>query len=119
MTRPLEVRLAAAIVGGAAVVFLALGFVRFAADPGVLRFPIGVVLVELAVVAALVVRLPFARGGAITVAVVATLVHTLIALGELPWWARTASGLLAAAHAYVVVLLMTRPAREYLGGVHR
>lgn len=111
---PLEIRVVVAILAGCALAFLLLGVVRQAADPGSLRFPIALLVVAFAAVGGLVARLRFARGAALVAAVLLALAHLLIALGDLPWWVRVASGLIAAAHVYAFVLLMTQPARKHL-----
>lgn len=113
--RPLEVRLAAGIIAGAAAVFLGLAWL--AEDIGTLRFPVGSAMVAVIVVGLLFTSSRTARVAAIGAVTLLALAHTLIALGGLPWWARTISGVLAAAHVYVVILLLTRPARVYFGGV--
>lgn len=113
--RPLEVRLSAAIVGAAAAVFLGLAFLR--EDPGVLRFPIVLAVVAALAVAAMWTRSRFTRPVAVVAVAVLALAHTLVALGALPWWVRAASGLLATAHVYVVILLLTGPARAHFSGV--
>ncbi len=117
MSRPLEVRVAAALLAGAAVLFAGLGALRLSADPGALKFPVGVGAVGLLAALSVYFGPSVARVVAITFAVLAALAHLLIVFGELPAWVRVASGLLAAVHGYVVVLLLTRPAREYFGGV--
>lgn len=110
--RPLEVRLSAAVVGAAAAVFLGLAFLR--EDPGVLRFPIVLAVIAALAVAAMWIR--FRLVALVAVGLLA-LAHTLVALGALPWWVRATSGLLAAAHVYVVILLLTGPARAHFSGV--
>ncbi|SDC28432.1 hypothetical protein [Actinokineospora iranica] len=112
--RPLEVRVAAVLLAGAAVAFAGLGVARSFSDSGALRFPLG--LGVLGLLAAVVVVLGRASAAALVFAAVAAVAHVLIALGGLSAWLRAASGVLAAVHGYVVVLLLTRPAREYFGG---
>jgi hypothetical protein len=110
--RPLEVRLSAVIVGAAAAMFLGLAFLR--EDPGVLRFPVVLVVIAALAIAAMWTRL---RPVALVAAGLLALAHTVIALGALPWWVRVSSGVLAAAHVYVVILLLTGPARAHFSGV--
>ncbi|MCG8914673.1 hypothetical protein L6E12_02535 [Actinokineospora sp. PR83] len=111
--RPLEVRLAVGILAGAAALFVAVALVRTGEDPVAVRFPIILGVLGALVVATLWLRWRAARAVALGYATVAVLVHVLIALGDLPGWVRAASGALAAAHAYAVVLLLTRPSTEH------
>ncbi|MBC6447775.1 hypothetical protein [Actinokineospora xionganensis] len=113
--RPLEVRLSAAIVLAAAVVFLGHALLR--EDPGVLRFPLVLAVIAAVALAAMWTRLRAARLIAVVAVGLLALAHTVIALGALPWWVRVSSGLLAAAHVYVVILLLTGPARAHFTGV--
>ncbi|MGH3860223.1 hypothetical protein [Actinokineospora sp.] len=110
--RPLEIRLSAAIVVAAAVVFLGLAPLRD--DPGVVRFPVVLAVIAAIAVAAMWTRV---RVAALVAVGLLALVHTVITLGALPWWVRVASGVLAAAHMYVVILLLTGPARAHFTGV--
>ncbi len=114
MTPPLEIRVTAGILGIGAVLFVALALAR--AD-GALQFPVIVAALALLVVPLLLKRIRFARPVGLTVIILIALAHILIALGPLPWWARTASGVLAAAHVYAAILLLTAPARRYFDGV--
>lgn len=110
--RPLEVRLSAAIVGAAAVVFLGLALLR--ENSGVLRFPVVLAVIAATAIAAMWTRI---RLAALVAVGLLALAHTLIVLGALPWWVRVSSGVLAAAHVYVVILLLTGPARAHFSGV--
>ncbi|GLZ39424.1 hypothetical protein [Actinokineospora sp. NBRC 105648] len=112
--RPLEIRVAATILAAAAVAFVALGLVGLAAGTGSLRFPILLAVIGLLAAASILFGLPRAGGLVIGFASLAAIAQVLIALGDLPAWVRVGTGVLAAAHAYVVVLLLTRPAREFL-----
>jgi hypothetical protein len=73
-----------------------------------------IALIALTVCVGLLLRAPFVRVVAIVVAVVVAALYLLVALGDGPWWACLVSGLLAAGHVYVMVLVNTQPARQYL-----
>jgi hypothetical protein len=116
--RPLEVRLAMVVCGGAALVFLALAIIRQVTEGGAGLFLVPIYMVILAVVGIFMlfwrprhVRLLF--GIAVLLPV---LLHLLVAMGNQVWWLRTISGVLAAAYLYSLVLVNTKPARLHLDG---
>lgn len=119
-TRPksAEVLVSSACAFGGALVFFVVGLVlwRTSGDADVLKLPSFVALVELPIAACLLLGLRFAHYPAMAVFVLVALLHLVITLADGPVWARVASGVLAAAHIYGVVLLNTGPAREHLGG---
>ncbi|GAA3062904.1 hypothetical protein [Actinokineospora globicatena] len=113
MTRPLEIRLASLLLVGSAVAFVVFGLVR--QDWANLRFPaILGVLGLLAGVSAFVGKY---AGAVLAVVVLAAVAHTAIALSLDLVWVRVGSGVLAAAHVYAGVLVLTRPARVFMGKV--
>jgi hypothetical protein len=115
---PLEVRVAALLIGAASLLFLLAGAVRWVREGGVdiLAAPVVLVALELPVAAGLLVGVRASRVAGMVVVALAALLDLLIALGGGLWWTRVVSGALAAAHGYVFVLLNTAPARRYLGG---
>ncbi|MEU5692597.1 hypothetical protein [Actinosynnema sp. NPDC020468] len=115
---PVEV-FAAIVVGAAsALAFVLEGLVRWQADgdPGWIRFPVIVAVLELLAVAALLTRARAARLGATVVFVLVGLIHLLATLNDGPVWVRVLSGVLSAAHVFGLVLLNTRPSLEHFGG---
>ncbi|OLR94245.1 hypothetical protein [Actinokineospora bangkokensis] len=117
MTRPLEVRLALALLSGAALVFLLEGLVlQLTSDPGFLRLPLVATLLAALVVGTLWARWRLARLAGGVFGVLVAVLHVMIALSDQVWWLRVVSGLLAAANVYAVVLLLTRPADLHFGG---
>ncbi|SEQ50786.1 hypothetical protein SAMN05216188_103268 [Lentzea xinjiangensis] len=116
--KPVEVRVASAVAFGGALVFLVVGLVlwRSTGDADVLKLPSFTAAVELAVAAALLLRMRVMHYPAMIVFILVALLHLVITLADGPAWTRAASGVLAAVHLYGVVLLNTGPAREHLGG---
>jgi hypothetical protein len=115
--RPREVWLSTAALGGGAIVFLGVALLRMVAEGGgsdLWRLPVGLAVVALAGCGGLVFRLRFARVAAFVVLLVVAALYLLIALGDGSWWVRLASGVLAAANVYAMVLVNTQPARQYL-----
>ncbi|MGX7829376.1 hypothetical protein ACTG9Q_30240 [Actinokineospora sp. 24-640] len=112
MTRPIEVRAVILIFAVGAVAFVGAGILRDA-----VAFPLLAAIVSGLTAAGLVTRWHPARGVAFVVAALLAVAHTLVVLGPVHWGFRVLSGVLAAGYVYVVVLLLTKPAREYFGGV--
>jgi hypothetical protein len=110
--RPLEIRVALGIYLIGAAVFIAVGAAR---GDGALAFPIIAGVFGVLAAAGLWLRWRWAGQAAFLVSAVVALGHLLIVLDPAPWGLRVLSGVLAAAHLYAGVLVMTKPAREYLG----
>ncbi|PPK67618.1 hypothetical protein CLV40_107284 [Actinokineospora auranticolor] len=109
--------MAAALLAATALAFVALGLARLSdSDAGVLGFPVGMGVIGLLGAVSVFVGLTRARIPVIVFTVLAAVAHTTFAFGGLPVWYRVASGILAAAHVYAAVLLLTKPAAEYLKG---
>jgi hypothetical protein len=118
MRAPLEVRLAAALLVGSAAVFLLAGLLRLVTEGGggLLTAPLLQLALSVGVAGGLLNGIRLARWFGMALALLGALVHMLLALQPLPWWARVVSGLLAAAQVYAAVLLNTKPAVEATGG---
>ena len=114
MKRPLEIRVALLVFAVGAVVFVTVGALR---DPGSLTLPIILAVLAGLAGAGLWVRWHAAPTAAFVVAGLIALVHMLIALDPEHWAFRVLSGVLAAAHVYAAVLVLTKPAREHIQGV--
>jgi hypothetical protein len=112
VSRPLEIRAAMGVYLVGAALFLGAGALR---DASSLVFPIVVAVLAVLAFAGLLVRWQWAGPAAFIVGMVVALAHMLIVLGSVHWAFRVLSGVLAAAHVYACVLVMTKPAREYLG----
>jgi hypothetical protein len=108
---PLEVKIAAGIVGLGAVLFVVVALAR---GTDTLQLPLGAGILAVAVCVGLVVRLRFVRTVTMVVVSLFAVLHLLIALSDGPWWVRVASGLLAVGYIYGAVLVNTEPARQYL-----
>jgi hypothetical protein len=116
---PVEAFVATLIGAAGALAFVLMGLVQWQVDgdPGWIRFPVIVAVLELLVVGGLVAGLRPARLTAALVFSVVALIHLLAVLNEGPVWVRVLSGVLSAVHVYAVVMLNTRPARlHFLGG---
>ncbi|HVK23021.1 MAG TPA: hypothetical protein VM677_16810 [Actinokineospora sp.] len=111
MTAPIEVRVAGGLIAATSAVFVGLGLAR--AD---LRAPLIFAAVGAAAVGLLFTRLRPARPVAAGLATLLTLGFAVLALGGGPWWVRVVAGVLAAADAYAVILLLTGPSRAHFGG---
>ncbi|WP_018684492.1 hypothetical protein [Actinokineospora enzanensis] len=111
--RPLEIRVTTVILVVAALAFVGLGLTRTPHDLDVLTFPIGLGLVGLLSAVSVHTGLRLVRKVVLAYVIFAALAHALFALGDLPVLYRIASGILAAAHCYAAVLLLTKPAREF------
>jgi hypothetical protein len=120
-TSPLELRLAAGLLTGSALVFVLVALGRMLDEGGGdwLQLPLLQLAVALGVSGGVLTGVRLARFVGIAVALAGALLHMVLALQPAPWWARLLSGLLAMAQIYAAVLLNTRPAVEYtLGGRH-
>ncbi|GDY33671.1 hypothetical protein [Gandjariella thermophila] len=115
---PLEIRVAALLIGAASLLFLLVGAVRWVREGGadILTVPVVAAALQLPVAAGLLIGVRASRIAGMVVVALAALLDLVIALGEGPWWTRVVAGALAATHGYVFVLLNTAPARQYLGG---
>ncbi len=112
MSRPLEIRVALGIYLVGAAVFIAVGVAR---GDGAYAFPIIAGVLACLAAAGLWTRWQWAGQAAFLVSAVVALGHLLIVLDPVHWALRVLSGVLAAGHLYAGVLVMTKPAREYLG----
>jgi hypothetical protein len=118
-TSPLELRLAAGLLTGSALVFVLVALGRMLDEGGGdwLQPPLLQLAVALGVSGGVLTGVRLARFVGIAVALTGALLHMVLALQPAPWWARLLSGLLAMAQIYAAVLLNTRPAVEFtLGG---
>lgn len=116
--RPIEVRLAMLITGGAALVFLVVAIIRQLTEGGAGLLLVPIYLVVLAVIAiGLLIWRPRNVQLVFGIAVLLpVLLHLLVVLGNQVWWLRVLSGVLAAAYVYSLVLVNTKPARMHLAG---
>lgn len=115
---PVEIRISAivfAVAGPLSLVLHAL-LGSLGGQSGPLSLPLLFAGFEVAVAAALLLRVPASGVLAMGIAAAAALVQLVDLLNGGPWWTMIAFGLLAAAHIYVLVLLNTGPARGYRGG---
>lgn len=120
-TAPVELRLAAGLLTGSALVFVlvALGRMLEEGGGGWLELPLLQLAVALGVSGGVLTGIRLARVVGIAVALAGALLYLVLALQPAPWWARLVSGLLAITQIYAAVLLSTRPAVEFtLGGRH-
>jgi hypothetical protein len=117
--RPLEVRVAMIINGGAATVFFAVALIRQLVEGGggLLAVPIYLVILAAGTIVLLVTRPRNTRLLAGITALLPVLLHLLVVLGGQAWWVRVLSGVLAATYVYSVVLINTKPARIHLDGL--
>jgi len=117
-TAPIELRLAAGLLTGSAVVFVLVALGRMLAEGGGgwLEVPLLQLAVALGVSGGVLIGNRLARILGIAVALAGALLHMVLALQPAPWWARLVSGLLAIAQIYAAVLLSTRPAVEFTAG---
>jgi hypothetical protein len=117
-TAPVELRLAAGLLTGSALVFVLVAFGRMLAEGGGgwLELPLLQLAVALGVSGGVLTGFRLARVVGIAVALAGALLHMVLALQPAPWWARLVSGLLAIAQIYAAVLLNTRPAVEFTHG---
>ena len=115
---PIEVRLTASIIGGGAVAFMVEALVRSSTDGGggLLQVPIVFLLIALVSVGLLVMRPRAARVMVAFGALLPALLHMTIAVGNGPWWVRVISAVIGLGNVYAVVLVNTRPSREFLDG---
>jgi hypothetical protein len=112
----LDVRVAAALIGGAGVVWLVESLFRLSGQPAnILYVPIVALVLEGAAAWVVLVGHRVLRPGALVVAVLGALLHMVILLGDGPLWTRIVSGVLAAGQIYALVVLNTKPVREHFG----
>jgi hypothetical protein len=121
MKSPLEVRLAAALLVGSAVVFVLAGLLRMMTEGGggLLSLPLLQLAFALGIAGGLLNGIRAARWAGFALALLGGLVHMIFALQPIPVWARIVSGLLAAAQVYAAVLLNTKPAVDSTGRAGR
>ncbi|CCH34084.1 hypothetical protein ABZ816_09700 [Actinosynnema sp. NPDC047251] len=115
---PIEVRLAVLVGAVGGLLFVVEGLIRWQGDgdPGWIRFPIILLVLELLVAGGLLAGLRLLRPAGAVVYMLVGLIHLLAVLGEGPVWVLVLSGLLSALHIFGAVLLNTRPARLHFGG---
>ena len=118
MRAPMELRLAAALLTGSALLFLLTALVRMLDEGGGgwLQLPLLQLAVAIGVAGGVLSGIRLARIVGIGVALLGGLLHMVLVLEPAPWWARAVSGLLAIVQIYVAVLLNTKPAVEFTGG---
>jgi hypothetical protein len=121
MTAPIELRVAAGLLSGSALVFLLVALGRMLAEGGGgwVQPPLVQLAVALGVSGGVLTGSRLARFAGIAVALAGALLQMVLALQSAPWWARLVSGLLAMAQIYAAVLLNTRPAVEFTAGGRR
>lgn len=121
MRAPLEVRLAAALLTGSALLFLLTALLRMLDEGGSgwLQLPLLQLVVAIGVAGGVLTGFRLARFAGIVVALIGSVLHMVLALQPAPWWARVVSGLVALVLVYVAVLLNTKPALEFTGGGRR
>jgi hypothetical protein len=118
MRSPVELRLAAGLLVGSALLFLlmALGRMLDEGGGGWVQLPLLQLALALGVGGGVLTGIRLARYAGIAVALVGGLVHMVLALQPAPWWARIVFGIVAIAQVYAAVLLNTKPAVEFTGG---
>lgn len=121
MRAPLEVRLAAALLAGSALLFLLTALLRLLDEGGTgwLQLPLLQLAVAIGVAGGVLTGVRLARLAGIVIALLGGLLHMVLALQPAPWWARVVSGLVALVLVYVAVLLNTKSAVEFCGGGRR
>lgn len=120
---PTEIRVAAWLLVGGGLLFQLVGLLRLAIEGGsaesFLLVPTLQLVIALGMAAGLLRGLRSARLLGLLFVLLFALLHMFIVLQPFALWVRIASGILAAAAVYVAVLLNTRPALIYTGGVRR
>jgi hypothetical protein len=114
---PFDVLACALLIGGSGLVFLVVGLVRFLSEGGfgILEVPIIVFVLQLGAAIAMLTGFRLARPVIVVLVVLVALMHMVIALDNGFAWTRVASGVLAAANVYALVLCNTRPVRAHFG----
>lgn len=114
---PFDVALCALLIGGCGFVFLAASVLRLLAegDVGVLTLPVVVAVLEAGAAGSVFAGIRLARPAVFVLLMLVTVLHLLIAMGGGAMWTRVVSAVLAAGGVYALVLLNTRPIREYFG----
>jgi hypothetical protein len=111
-----DVRVCAALIGGAGVIWLVESLFRLSGQPtNIIVVPIIALVLEAAAAVVVVTGNRVLRPGALVITVLGALLHMVILLGDTPIWTRIVSGILAAAQIYALVLLNTKPIREHFG----
>jgi hypothetical protein len=119
-TPPVEIRLAAALLVGGAVLFMLMALLRapledISADENLFLVPVLQLAIGLGVAGGLWLGKRAARLSGLVLALLFALLHLSVALQGFALWVRIVSGLIAATQIYVAVLLNTRPALEHTG----
>jgi hypothetical protein len=115
---PLEIRIAALILGGGGVLFLVASLVWALriGDTGLLAWPGIIAVVGVALGAGLIAGPRFVRLPSLVWTTLVAIIQLVFALaGAAPWWLLVLCGLLAVGHIYALVLQITLPARHYFG----
>jgi hypothetical protein len=111
-----DVRVCAALIGGAGVVWLVESLFRISGQgANIVVVPIVLLVLEAAAAGVVLTGNRTLRPGVLVVAVLGALLHMVILLGDTPGWTRAVSGVLAAAQIYALVVLNTKPVREHFG----
>ena len=120
---PTEIRVATWLLLAGGLLFQAVGLLRLAFEGGTvesfLLVPTLQLVISIGVAGGLLRGLRSARLFGLVFVLLFALLHTFIALQPFALWVRIVSGLMAAMQVYVAVLLNTRPALLYTGGVRR
>lgn len=117
---PLEIRLAAGLMVGAATTFLLAAALRMPLEDigggqGLFLLPVLQLTIAIGIAGGLVLGKRLARISGLVLALLFALLHLSVALQAFPLWVRIVSGLIAVSQIYVAVLLNTRPALEHTG----
>jgi hypothetical protein len=124
---PTEIRLAAALLVAGGLVFVLMDLLRMLVESGgpaqgaarPFLLPLLQLAIGIGVAGGLICGMRLARYAGMLVALTFALMHMVFALQPLPPWIRVMAGLVAASQVYVAVLLNTRPALLFTGGVRR
>lgn len=122
MRAPLEVRLAAALLVGSALLFLLTGLTLMLGEGGGgwLQLPLLQLAIAIGVAGGVLTGIRLARYAGMVLALLGGLVHMIVALwAPAPWWVRIISGVIALVQVYVAVLFNTKPAVEFTAGGSR
>jgi hypothetical protein len=111
-----DVRVCAALLGGAGLVFLVESLIRLSSQgAGILYVPLVQLVLDGTAVGVILTGNRLLRPGVLIIAILGSLVHMVILLGDGPIWTRVVSALLAVMQLYVLVLLNTKPIRVHFG----
>jgi hypothetical protein len=121
MKAPVELRMAAGLLAGSALIFLLTALARMADEGGGgwLQLPLLQLAVALGVGGGALTGVRLARYLGIAIGLLGALLHMVLALQSGPWWARVVSGVLALVLVYAAVLFNTKPAVEFTAGGRR